>query len=370
MPTMVLQLFPKAQYQLFHLVSFHRTEVFKILTYKANVLLTSSRAIYFSSISQFFFNSDREFMGSSAHLHAKHCNDSVLSLQPIRSSEQLSKASLERHDFDLYSTSPTSESHIYARDLHSELWLPDRSGTPESLAGWASSNSKVHDASLENIHEQSDMNYFAFTPKNLHESQHAYWYSNWTLKRQNDPRWVELGEWRLFAIDYFNTRNLDCGSFWIDCKDMPTWSDILALYPDDRELARHVYFTSESYIIIRNYLKAIQTILDEVHISLYGMLPEIIQVFTNQPDPSAQAACAMIGAFIDTLINVGVTAVTGMMTSTITSFYDKMKTNVIAATHDANEASKWYTKILTCKLILNFYILLISTIQRNGSLTR
>ncbi|RKF77106.1 hypothetical protein GcM1_222054 [Golovinomyces cichoracearum] len=240
------------------------------------------------------------------------------------------------------STEPETGSSMSPVGVEEEL-----SVSSERLAN----RSKNYRKYLEESYEKSDIDYFAYTPQNLFESQHAFWYANWTLSRQNDPRWLELGEWRLFAIDYFNTRNLDCGSFWMDCKDIPSLSEILDIHPDDREHARRVYFTSENYLIIRNYLKAIQSILDEVQLTLYGMLPEIIQVFTSQPDPSAQAACAMIGAVVDTLINVGVTAVTGMMSGTITSFYDKIKTNVITATHSAEQASRWYKKIITSKWI-------------------
>ncbi|POS87765.1 hypothetical protein EPUL_003899, partial [Erysiphe pulchra] len=206
---------------------------------------------------------------------------------------------------------------------------------------------------LGDIAEKSDTDYFAFTAKNLFESEHAFWYANWTMTRQKDPRWAEIGEWKLFAIDYFQTRNLECGSFWIDCKDMPGLSDIQALYPNDRVLARRVYFTSECYLIIRNYLKAIQTILDEVNLSLYGLIPEIVHTFTSRPKPSAQLACAIIGVVVDTLVNVGITAATGMMSSTVTSFYDKMKGSVAQATHDAEVASRWYTKIMTSKMMPN-----------------
>ncbi|RKF63401.1 hypothetical protein OnM2_025107, partial [Erysiphe neolycopersici] len=218
------------------------------------------------------------------------------------------------------------------------------------LMGGSSSDSDVFPGEID---KRSDMDYFAFTAENLFESEHAFWYANWSLARQKDPRWKEIGEWKLFAIDYFKTRNLECGSFWIDCKDMPGLAAIQALYPDDRVLARRVYFTSECYIIIRNYLKAVQTILDEVNLSLYGLIPEIVHTFTSRPNPSAQSACAMIGAVVDTLVNVGVTAVTGMMTSTVTSFYDKIKANVARATHDAEEASRWYTKIMTATWIPN-----------------
>lgn len=223
-----------------------------------------------------------------------------------------------------------------------------RRGEVEPM-GESSSDSDV----FGEMAEKSDMDYFAFTAENLFESQHAFWYANWTLTRQKDADWKEIGEWKLFAIDYFQTRNLECGSFWIDCKDMPSLSEIRALYPGDRVLARRVYFTSECYLIIRNYLKAVQTILDEVNLSLYGLIPEIVHTFTSQPNPSAQAACAMIGAVVDTLVNVGVTAVTGMMSSTVTSFYDKMKGNVARATHDAEVASRWYTNIMTTNWIPN-----------------
>ncbi|RKF63397.1 hypothetical protein OnM2_025103 [Erysiphe neolycopersici] len=135
-----------------------------------------------------------------------------------------------------------------------------------------------------------------------------------------NPRWIQIGEWKLFAIDYFKTRNLECGSFWIDCKDMPGLTAIQALYSDDRVLARRVYFTSECYIIIRNYLKAVQTIVDEFTYSQAGPIPRHY--------PSAQSACAMIGAVVDTLVNVGVTAFRVKMTSTVTSFYDRVKANV------------------------------------------
>ncbi|SZF01486.1 unnamed protein product [Blumeria hordei] len=238
----------------------------------------------------------------------------------------------------------TSSSHLNLR-------LRDETDTKQNLSlKWSNCEHEPREI-RRNCHEQNDMDYFAFTPKNVYESQHAIWYANWTYSRQSDPQWLEIGEWRLFSIEYFHTRNLDCGSFWTDCKDMPTWHEILNLYPNDRELARRVYFTSESYLIIRNYLNAIQTILDEVHISLYGMLPEIVQVFTSQPDPSAQSACAMIGAVTDTLVNVGVTAVTGMMTSTLTSFYDKTKLSVLKALHDPEVAATWYTKTLNTKWI-------------------
>ncbi|POS83097.1 hypothetical protein EPUL_005226, partial [Erysiphe pulchra] len=210
-------------------------------------------------------------------------------------------------------------------------------------------NSSDSDVLSGEVAEQSDMDYFAFTTENLFESEHAFWYANWSYARHQDPRWTEIGEWKLFAMDYFHTRNLECGSFWTDCKDMPALSAIQALYPDDRVLARRVYFTSECYLIIRNYLKAVQTILDEVNLSLYGLIPEMVHTFSSQPDPSAQAACAMIGAVVDTLVNVGVTAVTGMTTSTVTSFYDKVKGNVAQATHEAEVASRWYTKIMTAK---------------------
>ncbi|KAI0998439.1 hypothetical protein K3495_g9755 [Podosphaera aphanis] len=192
----------------------------------------------------------------------------------------------------------------------------------------------------------ADVDYFAFTPENVRESEYADWYSNWTLERENDPRWKEMGEWRLFALEYFHTRDFECGIFWTDCRDMPSRFEIQTQFPNNRELARRVYFTSESYTIMRNYFLAVRTILDEVHMSLYGLLPEIVTVFTNQPDPSAKAACGIITGFIDTLINSGVAALTGMMTSTITNFYDHTKVKVKAAMKDPVKAANWHSKIL------------------------
>ncbi|POS84682.1 hypothetical protein EPUL_004552 [Erysiphe pulchra] len=181
-----------------------------------------------------------------------------------------------RRKVDIFSPSPPEFQASSSLKSRGEIGHPERGLSTFEVLGY--------------IAEKSDADYFAFTAKNLFKSEHAFWYANWTMTRQKDPRWAEIGEWKLFAIDYFQTRNLECSSFWIYCKDMPGLSDIQALYPNDRVLARRVYFTSECYLIIRNYLKAIQTILDEVNLSLYGLIPEIVHTFTSRPNPSAQLA--------------------------------------------------------------------------------
>jgi hypothetical protein len=106
----------------------------------------------------------------------------------------------------------------------------------------------------------SDEDYFEFVPKNFDESLVAVWYSLWTMLRQNDTHWNELGEWKLFAYDWHNTKNFECAMTMTQCSGDQRLEGLQALYPgiENRPLVRRIYFVSRAYRIFHNYGNLVQ----------------------------------------------------------------------------------------------------------------
>lgn len=108
--------------------------------------------------------------------------------------------------------------------------------------------------------EISDKDYFEFASKNFDDSLVAVWYSLWTMLRQNDTNWNEMGEWRLFAYDWHNTKNFECSLSMTQCSGDRRLEGLLALYPgiENRPLVRRIYFVSRAYRIFHNYGNLVQ----------------------------------------------------------------------------------------------------------------
>jgi hypothetical protein len=106
----------------------------------------------------------------------------------------------------------------------------------------------------------SDEDYFAFDAKNFDNSLVAVWYSLWTMLRQNDTQWKDLGEWRLFAYDWHNTKNFECALTMTQCSGDQRLEGLQALYPgiENRPLIRRIYFVSRAYRIFHNYGNLVQ----------------------------------------------------------------------------------------------------------------
>jgi hypothetical protein len=106
----------------------------------------------------------------------------------------------------------------------------------------------------------SDEDYFEFVPKNFDESLVAVWYSLWTMLRQNDTNWNDMGEWKLFAYDWHNTKNFECALTMTQCSGDQRLEGLQALYPgiENRPLVRRIYFVSRAYRIFHNYGNLVQ----------------------------------------------------------------------------------------------------------------
>jgi hypothetical protein len=108
--------------------------------------------------------------------------------------------------------------------------------------------------------EVSDEDYFEYSSKNFDDSQVAVWYSLWTVLRQNETNWKELGEWRLFANDWYNTKNFECSLSMQHCLGEKKLESLQADYPGikNRPLVRRIYFVSRAYRTFHNYGRAVQ----------------------------------------------------------------------------------------------------------------
>ena len=68
----------------------------------------------------------------------------------------------------------------------------------EKWISWRASNGSA-DTDLPDKH------YFRFTKENLDSSKVDEFYAQWTIERQTDPAWKEIGEWKLFNSDFGDT---------------------------------------------------------------------------------------------------------------------------------------------------------------------
>jgi hypothetical protein len=106
--------------------------------------------------------------------------------------------------------------------------------------------------------EIPDVEYFRFSEQNLEDSRIAQWYAAWTMMRQSDPEWKELGEWPIFARDVFNTYNFECGLGFASCLDKLSLSEIQRLWPEsERPLVRRIYFTSYKYVLLQDFTNSV-----------------------------------------------------------------------------------------------------------------
>ena len=105
-----------------------------------------------------------------------------------------------------------------------------------------------------------DEDYFEYSPKNVDDSQVTVWYSLWTMLRQNDTDWNKLGEWRLFANDWYNTKNFECSLSMQHCLGEKKLESLQVDYPGikNRPLVRRIYFVSRAYRTFHNYGRVIQ----------------------------------------------------------------------------------------------------------------
>jgi hypothetical protein len=115
---------------------------------------------------------------------------------------------------------------------------------------WANSTPEMH---------INDEDYFYFTEKNLNDSKVKLWYPVWTVIRQADPDWNELGEWKLFYHDFEHTKNFECSIETSTCKGALSLQDLQKLYPGDenRPLVRRIYFVSLMHDTLHDYATAV-----------------------------------------------------------------------------------------------------------------
>lgn len=107
--------------------------------------------------------------------------------------------------------------------------------------------------------EIADIDYFRFSTENIALSRADDWYAAWTVARQNDPEWSELGEWKLFAKDFAKTYNFECDLTFGACVDYPSLGDIQNMWPgpQHRPLVRRIFFIFHRYAIAHDYVRAI-----------------------------------------------------------------------------------------------------------------
>jgi hypothetical protein len=134
-----------------------------------------------------------------------------------------------------------------------------------------------------------DEDYFAFDPKNFDDSLVVVWYSLWTMLRQNETQWKELGEWKFFAHDWYNTKNFECALSMAECSGDRRLEGLQAIYPglENRPLVRRIYFVSMMYMIFHNYANLIQVCLSYLIFQkvLTNNVSDILRQSQNQFGP-------------------------------------------------------------------------------------
>ncbi|PBP24905.1 hypothetical protein BUE80_DR004096 [Diplocarpon rosae] len=93
-----------------------------------------------------------------------------------------------------------------------------------------------------------DIDYYRFSSENVVRSRVDSWYATWSVVRQNDTEWTELGEWKLDA-------------------------------------------TSQAF--------------DRTNVYLIGLVPQIVTTFSLQVDSKAKLKCERLHAVITTAVSVG-----------------------------------------------------------------
>ncbi len=108
--------------------------------------------------------------------------------------------------------------------------------------------------------EVEDIDYFRFSTKNIALSRADDWYAAWTIARQNDSDWNELGEWKAFAKDFAKTYNFECDLTFGSCVEHPSLGDIQNIWPGahHRTLVRRIFFTFHRFAIAHDYVRAIE----------------------------------------------------------------------------------------------------------------
>lgn len=87
-----------------------------------------------------------------------------------------------------------------------------------------------------------DADYFRFDAANLEDSEHGLFYARWSISAQNDPEYKEIGEDGLFVKQFTGDYNFKCPLEVGSCLGMVSRYEIQEMYPDNRPLARLVYF--------------------------------------------------------------------------------------------------------------------------------
>ncbi|KAH7395873.1 hypothetical protein BKA64DRAFT_71854 [Cadophora sp. MPI-SDFR-AT-0126] len=156
--------------------------------------------------------------------------------------------------------------------------------------------------------EIEDIDYFRFSSKNIILSRADDWYAAWTVTRQNDPEWAELGEWKLFAKDFAQTYNFECDLTFGSCVNYPSLGDLQRMWPgsENRALVRRIFFTFHRYAIAHDYVKAIDEAYDRTHTYLIGMVPEIITTFTLQVDAAKKMKCDQLHTVVNIVVQIGI----------------------------------------------------------------
>ncbi|KAK0101373.1 hypothetical protein ONS95_006548 [Cadophora gregata] len=156
--------------------------------------------------------------------------------------------------------------------------------------------------------EIEDIDYFRFSSKNIILSRADDWYAAWTVARQNDTDWAELGEWKLFAKDFAQTYNFECDLTFGACVNYPSLGDLQRMWPgaENRPLVRRIFFTFNRFAIAHGYVRAIDEAYDRTHTYLIGMVPEIISTFTLQVYPAKKLKCDQLHTFVSMMVNIGI----------------------------------------------------------------
>lgn len=92
-----------------------------------------------------------------------------------------------------------------------------------------------------------DPAYFEMTLENLVQSEVVLFYTNWTINaKATEPGFAQYGEVAWFGRSYLNDLDSDCGiGYGNGCNKDFDCSTILAMYPDNPDLARKVYFATK-----------------------------------------------------------------------------------------------------------------------------
>ncbi|KAK2629081.1 hypothetical protein QTJ16_002184 [Diplocarpon rosae] len=150
-----------------------------------------------------------------------------------------------------------------------------------------------------------DIDYYRFSTENVVRSRVDSWYATWSVVRQNDTEWTELGEWKLFAKDFGRTYNFECDLVFGACVDYPSLGDLQKMWPGDRVLVRRIFFTFHRYTMAHAYVKSVEQAFDRTNVYLIGLVPQIVSTFSLQVDPKAKLKCERLHAVITTAVSVG-----------------------------------------------------------------